>query len=194
MADLSKADISGANLNDANLSQWVIKGIRCSNIIWKGKRLEFKEGEFEKAFTTIENTIEMILDVPFSDLSQYTGGIIEQAINQKYGEGSLLFRGQTALSNHTTKYEFINFGTDEQLNEIQGTLSDIQNQLKPVIEEAKAKHEPKPAIDLKEEVDIPFTKGLIVRPKEVARLLSERHAQMHPLLQNIILTVQKAIQ
>jgi hypothetical protein len=194
MATFTESDISGANLNDANLSQWIIKGIKCSHVIWNGKELNFKEGEFEKAFTTIEKTVEMILDIPFSDLSHYTGGVIEQAINQKYGEGSLLFRGQTALSNHMTKYEFINFGTDEQLKEIQGRLSDIQDQLKPFIDETKANHEPKSVIDIKEEIDIPFAKGLIVRPKEVARLLNERHAKMHPLLQKTILAVQAAIQ
>jgi hypothetical protein len=73
-------------------------------------------------------------------------------------------------------------------------MNDIQDQLKPVIEEAKAKREPKPIIDIKDEVDIPFTKVLVVRPKEVARLLNERHAQMHPLLQKIVMAVQSAIQ
>jgi hypothetical protein len=50
------------------------------------------------------------------------------------------------------------------------------------------------SLDLKEEIDIPFTKGLIVRPKEAGRLLNERYAKMHPLLQKVVMAVQTAIQ
>ena len=194
MANLSESDISGANLNDANISQWKIEGIKCTHINWKGKKLEFNEGEFEKAFTTIENTIEIILDLPFSELGYHTGRIIQELVNQKYGDETLLFKGQTAISDDTTKYEFVNFGHKEKLAEIHDQLKELQSHLNPVIIEAKAKFEQKGIIGIKDEVDIPFVKGLIVRPKEVGHLLNERYLQMHPLLQKIVIAVQSAIQ
>lgn len=192
--NLSNSDISGAYFDAANLSEWVIKDIKCTHIYWKKKLLKFQKGEFEKVYMNIEHTIEMMLDIPFSDLSHYVGQVIEQTIDQKYGEGTILFRAHIALSNQTTKYEFINFGTNEQVRELQGTINEIKDQLKPVIEEAKAKQEQKTIIDLKEEIDIPFAKGLIVRPKEVARQLNERYVHMHPLLQKIVIAIQSAIQ
>lgn len=193
-ANLSCADISGADINDANISQWKIKRIKCTHINWKGKMLEFNEGEFEKAFTTIENTIEIILDLPLSELGYHTGRIIQEIVNKKYGEGTLLFKGQTAISDDKTKYEFINFGLKEKLAEIQGQLSELQSHLNPVINEAKAKAEQKGIIGIKDEVDIPFAKGIVVRPMEIGRLLNERYVQMHPLLQKIVIAVQSAIQ
>jgi uncharacterized protein YjbI with pentapeptide repeats len=69
-ANLSESCISGANLNNANLSEWIITGIECSHIFWKGKQLKFKEGEFEEAFTALENTIEIIPEPSHEELKR----------------------------------------------------------------------------------------------------------------------------
>jgi len=50
-------------------------------------------------------------------------------------------------------------------------------------------------IRLKDEIDIPFTKGLIqLSTTELNRRVSERYTTMHPILQQIAMAVQSAIQ
>ena len=75
----------------------------------------------KKAYTQLENLIEMIIDVPFSDFTYYVGRIIEEAANHKH-KASLLFKTQTALSNNTTKFEFISFSENEKLDKIKNTI------------------------------------------------------------------------
>lgn len=129
--------------------------------------------------------------MPFSEISYYTGRIIEQTINRKYGEGSLRLKGQTAISDDITKFEFLSFSASDEMIEIKDKLSEIQWQLNLVIEEAKSKSEHKNAFGFKSEIDIPFTGGtLAVRPNELELVLKKRYAQMHPFLQNIIHTIQ----
>jgi uncharacterized protein YjbI with pentapeptide repeats len=189
-AYLSNSDVSGADISGASLHRWRIKGIKCTHIIWKDKRIDYeKPQDFEKAFTQIESIVEILLDLPFSDLSYYTGRLIQQAINQKYGEGTVIFKGQTATSDDTTKFEFLS--DSEKFATINKRLLELQSHLEPVIEEIKTKNGPKNIIGLKSEIDIPFSGGtLITRPKEIDRVLKERFAQMNPLLQNIIHTIQ----
>ena len=202
-ADLSKAsliksclwdaDLSGSFLDSANLSEWDIRGIKCDKIHWKGKWHTFKKGEFEKAFSTIEQTMELILEFPLSDIGYYTGRIIEEAVNQQYGEGTLLLKGQTAISNTSTQFEFIHFGACGKLDEIQARLSELKDALSPVIEQASEKHLSKSVLGIRNEIGIPFTQALVVRPKEVVRVLNERFLEMHPLLQKMIMTIQDTI-
>ncbi|MEA3436750.1 MAG: pentapeptide repeat-containing protein [Thermodesulfobacteriota bacterium] len=210
-ADLSGADLSGAYLSGANLSytnlsgsdisranitginhyKWNIKEVECTHVIWDDKLFNYsKADDFEKSFAETKNAVEMLLDMPFSDLAYYTGLIIEQAINRKYGEGSLRLRGQTAISDDTTKFKFISLSAPDVFTEIKNIVSKLQNQLKPVIEEAKSKSEHQNPFGLKSEVDIPFSLGsLVARPKDLERVLIKRYAQCHPLLQSIIHTI-----
>lgn len=192
--DLSGADISGATIKDINTSRWTIKKIKCSHIFRDGKRIDYAEGEFEKAYTQIENLIEMIIDIPFSDMTYYIGRIIEEAANLKHGEASLLFKTQTALSNNTTKFEFMSFSEPEKLDDIKQQLANIQNSLKPVIDDAKAKNESKNIIGIKDEVDILPVLGLVARPKEINRFLIERYNTMSPFVQQVMNIIQSVFQ
>ena len=190
-ANLSGSDISRANITGINHHRWNIKEVECTHVIWDDKLINYsKFNEFEKSFSEINNVVEMLLDMPFSDLAYYTGLIIEQAINRKYGEGSLRLKGQTAISDDTTKFEFISFSASDVFTEIKNIVSKLQNQLKPVIEETKSKSEHQNPFGLKSEIDIPFRLGtLVARPKDLERVLIKRYAQCHPLLQNIIHTI-----
>lgn len=189
--NLSGSDISRANITGINHHRWNIKEVECTHVIWDDKLINYsKSGEFEKSFAEINNVVEMLLDMPFSDLAYYTGLIIEQAINRKYGEGSLRLKGQTAISDDTTKFEFISFSASDVFTEIKNIVSELQNQLKPVIEETKSKSEHQNPFGLKFEIDIPFRLStLVARPKDLERVLIKRYAQCHPLLQNIIHTI-----
>lgn len=190
-ANLSRSDISGANITGANLHEWKIEGIKCNHIIWKNNRIEYENPhDFEKVFTEIENVVEILLDLPFSELSYLTFRIIEQAINQKYGEGSVIFTGLNAIANTESRAKFLGFSTPNELTEIKHDISGMRKELKQVFEDANSKNNLLNAIGWKSEIDIPFTGGaLVVRPKEIESVLNERYVQMKPLLQQIIQTI-----
>jgi hypothetical protein len=189
--NLSGSDISRANITGINHYKWNIKEVECTHVIWDDKLFNYsKSDDFEKSFAETKNLVEMLLNVPFSDLAYYTGLIIEQAINRKYGEGSLRLKGQTAISDDTTEFKFISFSAPDIFTEIKNIVSRLQNQLKPVIKEAKSKSEHQNPFGLKSEIDIPFSlDSLVARPKDLERLLIKRYAQCHPLLQSIIHTI-----
>jgi hypothetical protein len=189
--NLSGSDISKANITGINHHKWNIKEVECTHVIWDDKLFNYsKSDEFEKSFAEIKNVVGMILDMPFSDMTYYTGLIIEQAVNRKYGEGSLRLKGQTAVSDNTTKLEFISFSASDVFTEIKNIVSELQNQLKPVIEKTKSKSEHQNPFGLKSEIDIPFSLGsLVARPKDLERVLIKRYSQCHPLLQNIVHTI-----
>ena len=189
--NLSGSDISRANITGINHYKWNIKEVECTHVIWDDKLFNYsKSDDFEKSFAETKNLVEMLLNVPFSDLAYYTGLIIEQAINRKYGEGSLRLKGQTAISDDTTKFKFISFSAPDVFTEIKNIVSRLQNQLKPVIEQAKSVNEHQNPFGLKSVIGIPFSCGtLVTRPKDLDQLLSKRYAQCHPLLQNIIHTI-----
>ena len=173
--NLSGSDISRANITGINHHKWNIKQVECTHVIWDDKLFNYSKcDEFEKSFAEIKNTVEMLLDMPFSDLTYYTGLIIEQAINRKYGEGSLRLKGQSAISGHTTKVEFISFSASDVFTQIKNTLSGLQNQLKPVIKKTKSKSEHQNSFGLNSEIDIPFSLGsLVTRPKDLERVLKK---------------------
>lgn len=189
--NLSGSDISRANITGINHHKWNIKEVECTYVICEDKLINYSNyEEFEKSFTEIKNRVEMLLDMPFSDLSYYTGLIIEQAINRKYGEGTLRLKGQTAISDDTTKFEFINFSAPDVFPKIKNIVSELQTQLKPVIEKTKLKGEHQNHFGLKSETDIPFKLStLVTRPGDLERVLIKRYAQCHPFLQNMIYTI-----
>jgi uncharacterized protein YjbI with pentapeptide repeats len=189
--NLTGSDISRANITGINHHKWNIKEVECTYVICEDKLINYSNyKEFERSFAEIKCGVEMFLEIPFSDLSYYTGLIIEQAINRKYGEGTLRLKGQTAFSEDTTKFEFISFSASDVFTKIKNIVSELQNQLKPVIEETKLKGEHQNHFGLKSEIDIPFRLGtLVTRPGDLERVLIKRHTQCHPLLQNIIYTI-----
>ncbi len=189
--NLCGSDISRANITGINHHKWNIKEVECTHVIWDDKLINYTNYEdFEKSFAEIKNLVEILLDMPFSDLSYYAGLIIEQAINRKYGEGALRLKGQTEISDDTTKFEFICFSAPDIFTEIKNKLSELQNHLKPVIKKTRAKSGHQNHVGLKPEIGIPFRLGsLVTRPKDIDRMLIKRYAQCHPLLQNIIHTI-----
>jgi len=198
-ANFSESDFSGANLNNANLSGWIIRRIKCTHIFWQGKQLEFKEGEFERAFTVLENTIDIILDLPFSEIGYHTGRIIEEAINQTYGEGSVLFKGQSAISDDSTRFEMISFVAKEEFEEIKARLDRLPSEMEEKVfkkyKEEITDVDERRLFRLKDAIDVPFTGGMIqVSTKEIQRRVSERYMTMHPVLQQIAMVVQSAFQ
>ncbi|MDY6792526.1 MAG: pentapeptide repeat-containing protein [Thermodesulfobacteriota bacterium] len=189
--NLCGCDISRANITGINHHKWNIKEVECTQLIWNDKLFNYsKSDDFEKLFAEIKNSVEMSLDMPLSDLAYYTGIIIEQAINRKYGEGSLRLKGQFAISDNTTKLEFISSSASDIFSQIKNQVSNLQNQLKPVIEQTKSASEHQNPFGLKSVIGIPFSCGnLVTRPKDLDQVLSKRYAQCHPLLQNIIYTI-----
>lgn len=190
-AFLSEADISGAHLEDANISRWKIEGIKCAHVFRNGKRIDYAEGEFEKKHTQIEGIIEIILDAPFSDLTQYLGKIIERLSNDKHDGNTILFKGQEALSDSNTQLKFLSFADSEKLDEIQRKIEALPEKINPFIQEVFASNEPKSPIGIKDEVD--FFKALVVRPKEIQRVLNERYMTMGPLLQKVVQAIQESL-
>jgi len=64
---LTGANLSGACIDNANLSGWVIKDVTCSHILeaksGKQIKIEFGPQEFEKKYMQIRKTDEMITDL-----------------------------------------------------------------------------------------------------------------------------------
>lgn len=191
-ANLSNADISGATINNINMSSWIIKGIRCTHVFRNGKRINYDNKEFEKRYTMFEKIIEVIIDVPYSDLTYYVGRIIQEAANEKYGEGSLVLKGETALSNTSTKFEFLSFLENEKFDKIYINLIEIREKINTVYGESISKQEDKDILKLKEKIALP---GLPVEidTKAVQNVLTDRFAKMSPILQKIVLAIQSSI-
>ena len=129
----------------------------------------------------------------------HTGRIIQEAVNNKYGEGAILFRGHTAISDADTEFGFISFGTEEQLEEIKAKLDkipgEIEKRVVKKLEDQKVEDDDRQLIRFKDEIDVPLTKGLVkLSTKELVRRLNERYMTMSPALQNIFMAVQSAIQ
>ena len=194
-ANLSLSDISGANITDANLHKWDIQGIKCTHIIWKEKRLEYTNPDaFEKDFTKIESIIEILLNIPFSDLSHIIGRIIEYEVNQKFNNRIAHFNGQTAISNDTTKFNYLI--DPEKYNEIYTLLSNLNKNICPVTEDLMEKKRPHSIIRMKDDIDwqdIVFWKFPILKPEEMQSVLIEQFDQMQPFLQKLINAIQTHI-
>ncbi len=190
--DLSNADLSGVCLDDAVTNRWIIKDVKCTHIFRKGERIDYAEGDFEKAHTQIEELTEIILRTPFSGITQFTGTAIQALINQKLGQDGVLFKGHEALSNDTTKLSFINFMEDSH-KEITSLLSDMQTKLNYLYESQKQLDEPQAAIGFKKEIDLKLVPGLVVRPHEINRVLNEQFNKLPPEVQDIIRALQSAI-
>ena len=190
-ADLSDTDISGVWFDDANTSRWTIKGIVCTHIYRNGKRFDYHKGEFEKYFTHIESVIEIFLDNPHSDLTHYAGKIIEKLINEKYGEATIVFKGQEAVSNESTQQKYINFAKPDKREKLNVEMANIQAKLNTEFKRRKTKIERKRIVDINEEIEI--GKVLVVRPKEIQHALNERYMIMGPLLKRIVHTIQEVL-
>jgi len=197
-ANFSDADISGACIDDANLSGWIIKGIKCSHLVRNQKKTPpYNDGEFEKINTQIEKEVELILNAPFSDLTHYTGRIIEKIINEKFGDGSLMFNRHEAISNidnqEQTKQKFIAFD-EKKVNDIQGQLSKFGDKLNLIFSEIRDQKKTKGNNGFKDEIDISFMPGLVLRKDEIEKIFNDKEpenikgfSKLSPLIQKIML-------
>jgi len=192
-ANLTNAEISGACLDDANKTQWIIAGIKCTYIVRNGKSIDYAEGDFEKTDISLERVQEIILNTPFSTMTDITGRIIQEAINKKLGQPAVFFKGQNALSGGETKLEFIIPEDREPGDKSEAILKDMQEKLNYILAQKKGRHETKSIIGVKKEIDVSELFGDLVRPYELGRLLTEHLNQLSPLLQRIIQAVQSAI-
>lgn len=194
LADLSGADLSGANIDHANVSGWTITGIKCSHIIKNGLRVDYGPGEFETAFTQVGQVAEIIISAPYSDFSHYVGLLIQNATNERYKKGAVLFAGQKVLTNDTTLQQFIVF-SDEACQNIIKEIQKIPTIIAQSIREEKAE---KGIVGLKGEMSlaelmIPIS-SIVIRPHKIGEALTERYNTMAPLLQKIFHAIQGAIQ
>lgn len=98
-----------------------------------------------------------------------------------------------------TKFDFITFGTKVQFEEIKAKLDkipiEIEKKVIKKLEDHKAEDDDRELFRFSKEIDVPLTKGLVkLSTKELARRLNERYMTMSPILQNIFVAVQSAIQ
>ncbi|MCP3932409.1 MAG: hypothetical protein GY705_25340 [Bacteroidetes bacterium] len=135
----------------------------------------------------------MELNIPFSDIGYYAGRIVEKAIKKKFGYNAIFFIGQTAISDSSAEYIFINIGTVEQLKKVKQKLADIQTHLEPIIEYIKTKNNNGFRLGLQEAVEIPLELRINMRPKEMVARMDDRYIKMQPLIQHIIKTVVDAV-
>jgi len=192
-ADFSGANLSGVSLDDCNFSRWIIKDITCTHIFRYGKRFDYAEGEFEKSFSQFENIIELILNAPCSDFTHYTGKIVANLLNEKYGEAVVFFKGQEAISNGSTQHKYLSFADKNRTAEIQRKMSEIQQKVDSIYNSVDAKQGSKDIFGLPEEaVLIPGV--LVARPKEIYSKLNERFLTLSPVLQKVIESIQHIIQ
>lgn len=218
-ANLTGATLSGADLTGINTYRWRVENIVCTHILEGNKRIDFDDKDgFEKSQTYMANIAQLVLNAPSSDLTHYTGRLIEWLVNHRHGEAVLLFRGQLALSMDTVRQEFVvlpkNDGTAERiLKEVQGigekllpvfdemregsaalcrTLGEVEDAVDQGFQELRDEKAHSPILALKD-IDVPLL-PVKVRPQGVVDELNKRFASMTPALQRIIVAIQSAIQ
>jgi len=114
--DLTKANLSGACIDNANISEWVIKDVTCSHTIQakSGKqiRIGFEPLEFEKKYAHIGKIAELILSIPLTESTGFIANAIAQSINHIKKLSVISWKGVEALSNGDTKITFTIFDSD----------------------------------------------------------------------------------
>ena len=105
-ADLTEAELSGICLDNAQLSEWIISGVKCTHIIKGEKRemIKFIPGEFEKKYTQTLKTFEIILNIPFTGSTYHIGRFITTSINHLMSSSVVDLKGIEAASHKDTKF------------------------------------------------------------------------------------------
>ena len=109
----------------------------------------------------------------------------------QYGEGSLVFKGQTAISSVSTKCEFLSLHKNEKLDEINTNVAEIKKKINTVYDEVIARQENKDIIKLKDKIGLPVV-PLEIDSKAIQNVFNERFIKMSIVLQKIIMAVQSA--
>ena len=201
--NLKQAIITGAWLYAAALDDWKIDGVKCDYIFWDlqgNKRTpqnrDFEPGEFEKRYTHLKNLKEIILDVPMSELTYYTGLMAQWKVNKNQPNNPIKLKSQEALSDKITKLVFVDFIPDNsQDKETQEKLDYIEKNINTFIRNqgliASKKETVKSPIGLKAEIDIgPLP--IVVRPKEIERIITERYNELPSMLKTLWHCIQCA--
>lgn len=132
-----------------------------------------------------------------ADLTHYTGRIIEKIINEKFGDGSLMFNRHEVFSNidnqEQTKQKFIAFD-EKKVNDIQDQVSKFGDKLNHIFREIRDQKKAKGHIGFKDEIDIPLIPGLILRKGEIEKTFNDKgpedikgFSKLSPLIQKTIL-------
>jgi uncharacterized protein YjbI with pentapeptide repeats len=185
-SDLHQADISGACLDDATTSRWNIEGIICTHLVTgpDRKRIDYAPGEFEQKHTHLENLSEIVLNLPFSELTFGVGLMTESAINQHQPSIPIRFKGQEALSDKTTKLSFIVFASDDdEVRKTQDQLDVIEQNLTQLVED---KRQPKGVLGWANEILLgPSWFPLRTRLAEIERILTKRYNQLAQIFKKV---------
>jgi len=193
-ADLSRTDFGGADLKGADITgtnryKWKIIGVKCTHIVLGGKTIEYEDPrDFEKAFTEIKSVVEILLDLPFSDFTHYTGLIFENVVNKGCGEGSVKFKGQVGVADDKTRLEFLTNKKKPNTYEILMQLQESQGQ---IFKQVKELTKPNKPVGVASEILTKGTMGIfVVGPDDLERELNdpqfqEHFARMAPALQTV---------
>jgi uncharacterized protein YjbI with pentapeptide repeats len=202
-SDLHQTDISGACLDDANTSRWNIEGIICTHLVTgpDRKRIDYAPGEFEQKHTHLENLSEIVLNLPFSELTYGVGSMTESAINQHQPNTPIKFKGQEALSDKTTKLCFVVFAsghdeirkTQDRLAAIAQNLTAIAGDTSEIRQFVEDQREPKSALGLPAEIPlVPGSPAPVIRPAEIERILTKRYSQLPQFLRKVWECIQSS--
>ena len=131
-ADLTGADLNGVCLDNANLSAWIISGVKCTHIIKGEKReiIRFIPGEFEKKYTQILKVFELTLNIPFTGSTYYIGRFITESINHLVGTTVVDLNGIEVFPPNDTKFIIDIRDSDffeKKRKTLEGTLKDALN-------------------------------------------------------------------
>jgi hypothetical protein len=196
-ANLNNSVITGANLYGTARDDWKIEGVKCDYILWNKEKIHFADSkDFEKAFSSIKNVIQVLLRVPYSTLSHGIGQIIEKVFKEEYGEDIVKFKGHEALSDEDVILKFIDFADENKRTEIENKFTNTQRELNLFFEDQK--REPRRWIDINDEMGagdlLNPLNWVVVRPKEFYKQeVIERYSRWHPFWQGIVQIIQQTI-
>ena len=185
-SDLHKADISGACLDDAYTSRWKIEDIICTHLVAgpDRKRIDYAPKEFEQKHICLDKLIDIVLNVPLSELTYCVGLMMESTANQNQPRISIRFKGQEALSDKTTKLSFIVFTSDDdEVRKHKDQLYAIEQHFTQLVED---KRQPKGVLGWADEIPHrPSWSPLRVRLTEIERILTKRYNKLSQIFKKV---------
>ena len=185
-SDLHKADISGACLDETYTSRWKIEDIICTHLVAgpDRKRIDYAPKEFEQKHICLDKLIDIVLNLPLSELTYCLGLMMESSINQHQPGIPIRFKGQEALSDKTTKLSFIVFASDDdEVRKKKDQLDAIEQNLTQLVED---KRQPKGVLGWADEIPLrPSWFPLRARLTEIERILTKRYNQVSQIFKKV---------
>ena len=193
-SDLHKADISGAYLDDANTSRWKIEDIICTHLVTgqDRKRIDYAPKEFEQKHIYLDKQIDIVLNLPMSELTYCVGLMMESAVNQHQPRIPIRLKGQEALSDKTTKLSFIVFASDDdEVRKNKDQLDAIEQYLTQLVED---KRQPKGVLEWTDETPQgPSLFPLRARLAGIERIITKRYNQLSQIFKKVLGSIQSSI-